>query len=37
MNEALQTASQDEGNGKFYTHEYFSCDVSGMKIRKKEI
>jgi hypothetical protein len=37
MNEVLHTAGQDESNGTFYTYECFACDVSGIKIRKKEI
>jgi hypothetical protein len=35
--EALDAAGQDKSNGHFYCLEYFVCDVSGIKIWKKEI
>jgi len=35
--EALQAAGQDEGNGHFYSLEFFVCGISVIKIQKKEI
>jgi hypothetical protein len=35
--EALHAPGEDEGNGQFYSLEFFACDVSGVKIQKKEI
>jgi hypothetical protein len=35
--EALHAAGEDEGKGHFYSLECFVCDVSGIKIQKKEI
>jgi hypothetical protein len=35
--EALHAAGEDEGNGHFYSLEFFVCDVSRIKKQKKEI